>query len=327
MLATLVEAAAATAKVWRNGHIAGSGFLVKLPILVHGKVLRGLMTNNHVLDRYILETGATITFQLEKSGRTYQHQIKPGDFRFTCPLIDVTFIELSERAYNRETFLETEEKCTPGSNLYITQYPGGGELSFAQGKLRQFWGFDMLHEVSTEYGSSGSPVINRNGCVVGVHKARRPEESCNVATRIGIAISAIRKLIQSNRRDARFSVGPAKQLTRSELQQIDSMGLRATDVSNVFIYPGSYYEIRFWVRIQLYKTTPMWFYRTNHAWYRTPGRPKSLENLGQLQMCDWTVIGETDPVVADGGCCDGKQQAPPHVQLVNWLSRNGMQYL
>lgn len=105
------------------------------------------------------------------------------------------------------------------------------------------------------------------------------------------------------------------------------MGLRATDVSNVFIYPGSYYEIRFWVRIQLYKTTPMWFYRTNHAWYRTPDRPKSLENLGQLQMCDWTVIGETDPVVADGGCCDGKQQAPPHVQLVNWLSRNGMQYL
>ena len=204
MLATLVEAAAATAKVWRNGHIAGSGFLVKLPILVHGKVLRGLMTNNHVLDRYILETGATITFQLEKSGRTYQHQIKPGDFRFTCPLIDVTFIELSERAYNRETFLETEEKCTPGSNLYITQHPGGGELSFAQGKLRQFWGFDMLHEASTEYGSSGSPVVNRDGRVVGVHKSRRPEESCNVATQIGTIISGIAKLIESSRAEFCF---------------------------------------------------------------------------------------------------------------------------
>ena len=63
----------------------------------------------------------------------------------------------------------------------------------------------MVHEVSTAYGSSGSPVVNRDGRVVGVHKSRRPEESCNVATRIGTVISGIAKLIESNRAEFCFS--------------------------------------------------------------------------------------------------------------------------
>lgn len=199
--------------------------------------------------------------------------------------------------------------------MYITQYPGGGELCFAQGRIRSIWGFDILHEVSTDYGSSGSPLFNKDGRVVGIHKARRENEQCNVATRIGIAISAIQRLVTGHRQNTGLSATSPRSLTHSQTQELRDRGLKQTTAPNVFISPSSLF------------VTTLWFYRTNHAWYWTPRQPKSLTSLDDLQDCNWSIIGETDPIIAIGGDWDGQQPAGRNITLITWLGETRLRFL
>ena len=313
--AQLQSTATATVKIVDN-HGYGSGFFVVLPINCNGKdFLYGLMTNNHVLDEYAIGTGRTITFQMKQGNEVHRHKIGVNDFRFTCPLIDVTFVELDPENYGRDNFLIPEDRCEPGSRIYITQYPGGGELCLAQGRIRSIWGFDILHEVSTDYGSSGSPLLNQNGRVVGVHKARRPNEECNVATRIGVVISAIQRMLKGPRQDARFATAPARNLTHRQKQELSNKGLQETTAPNVFISPSSTF------------VTTLWFYRTNHAWYWTPREPNSVTSLSDLQECNWSIIGETDPIIAIGGYWDGRRPADRNVTLITWLGETRLRFL
>ena len=313
--AQLQSTAAATVKILDNNG-TGSGFFVVLPIHRNGQnFIYGLMTNNHVLDEYAIGTDCTITLQMMQGKEIYRHKIRANDFRFTCPLIDVTFVELDPMKYGRENFLKPEDKCEPGSRVYVTQYPGGGELCLAQGRIRSIWGFDILHEVSTDYGSSGSPLLNQDGRVVGVHRARRPNEQCNVATRIGIAISAIQRLMTGARQDAGLATAPARNLTHGQTQELRDRGLQQTTDPNVFISPRSLF------------VTALWFYRTNHAWYWTPRQPNSFTSMEDLRECNWSIIGETDPIIAIGGYWDGQHPADRNVTLITWLGETRLRFL
>ena len=78
------------------------------------------------------------------------------------------------------------------SFVFSIEYPLGEEASSASGKITNIYGFEFEHTVSTNYGSSGSPIILLNSMmrVIGIHK-NSDSKNINVGTFIGEIIDEI----------------------------------------------------------------------------------------------------------------------------------------
>lgn len=184
----------------------GSGFFVVFRIH-ENQVLYGVMTNNHVLDENRLTVEQNVQVRLHND-QTITVQLRRAGIRFTCPLLDVTFIELKEVDvltvdHHGVKFLNVSgsSQCTrPGTEIAIMQYPKNHSmLAFAQGTVYSLWGTCILHDVSTNYGSSGSGIVSmRSREVVAIHCARRPDMKVNVGVRASVAIQALLKKLSTS---------------------------------------------------------------------------------------------------------------------------------
>ena len=61
----------------------------------------------------------------------------------------------------------------------MIQYPGGDDVSFAEGYINQIKDKNILYTMNTEYGSSGSPLIldTRNLKIIGIHYSRTSNDN------------------------------------------------------------------------------------------------------------------------------------------------------
>lgn len=310
-LEKLNAVAAATCKIF-NENLTGTGFLVRLPISLNERNLCGLMTNNHVLGKNDIMDGGKLHLKFEYPvKREVEIQITPGCFRFTSPLLDVTFVEIDSINLS---FLETNSTITKKQKAFIVQFPKEENLSFAQGCIRAFWGFDIIHEISTGSGSSGSALFDFNGKVIGVHKQANQNENCNIATDIRVVVSAIQSLVNSGKTDLDITIGDAKTLSEQEIQELGEHGLQPTTNHDIFISPASTL------------VTQLWFYRSNHAWYWTPKNPENYQ-MKYLSLSNWTITEKDFPCKAIGGLWDGDKPKDRNVELINWLSRTGLRFI
>lgn len=297
----------------------GSGFFVVFRIH-ENQILHGLMTNNHVLDESRLEDEQDVQLRLHND-ETITVQLRGVGIRFTCPLLDVTFIELKEAdvqtmVHHGVEFLKvcSSYQCTrPGTEIAVMQYPQNHpKLVFAQGNVHSLWGTCILHNVSTHFGSSGSVIVSiRSGEVVAIHCARRSDMKLNVGVRAPVAIQAIDKVINVNIAHHK----PAKDLNHRELQELKMLGLHPTKNKFLFISPSSLF------------VTPLWFYRTNHVWYWTPIRPDSYDEIELVRRCNWLEIGVGKSKSVIGGYWDGKTPTPRNIVLIDKLAATGFKYL
>jgi len=190
----------------------GTAFFVQIQIPSKKYPLYGLITNNHVLDEESLTPGKTIDISFHNvNNEIYSILINDEDFVFTSELIDVTFIELNEEMKKEidPYFLRpSNEDAEINESVIIFQYPQK-ILSMAHGNITSIQGFNYLHKVSTSQGSSGSPILNSNYEVVGVHKSSLPkgenETYVNMAVKFSEIEFAIRilynnKFIYGNKR-------------------------------------------------------------------------------------------------------------------------------
>lgn len=311
--------AKASCKVILGRQSWGSGFFVVFRTH-NNQVLYGLMTNNHVLDESKLDVEQNVQLRIHND-QTITVQFRRAGIRFTCPLLDVTFIELKEAdvqtmEHHAVIFLNAcgSSQCTrPGTKLAIMQYPQNhSTLAFAQGNVHSLWGTCILHDVSTHNGSSGSGIVStHSGEVVAIHCARRPDVRVNVGVRVYVAIEAIKKVVNVDIAHHK----PAKDLNHRELQELKMLGLHPTGNKFLFISPSSLF------------VTPLWFYRTNHAWYWTPTRPDSHNNTEQLRRCNWLEIGVDKSKRVIGGYWNGQTPAPRNIVLIDKLAATGFKYL
>jgi len=242
----------------------GTGFFIKFPIpWGNNNTLNGIITNNHVLNSSQLTPGTSITISVES---THTININDSIFIFTSELIDVTFIQLSDEKINEinPCFLtpnDTDSK--EGDLIYILQHPLGGELLFKPGIIKKIHGIDYLHAVTTYFGSSGSPLINNDLKVTGVHKGFIDHNNTiyNVATRLSVVKYAL--YTSYNRRNI---IGierprlPAKELSTEEIEELENHGLQVllSNDDKLFICKESEKLL-----------SSVLFCRTNHAWYWT----------------------------------------------------------
>lgn len=296
----------------------GSGFFVVFRIH-ENQALYGVMTNNHVLDESRLENEQNVQLRLHND-ETITVPLRGVGIRFTCPLLDVSFIELKEAdvltmGHHGVKFLKlcSSHQCTcPGTAIAVMQYlQNHSKLAFAQSNVNSLWGTCILHGVSTNCGSSGLGIVSmRSGEVVAIHCARRPGMKVNVGVRAPVAIQAIEKVINVNIAHHK----PAKDLNHRELQELQMLGLHPTKNKFLFISPSSVY------------VTPLWFYRTNHAWYWTPTRPDSYDII-ELRRCNWLEIGVGKSKSVIGGYWHGQTPASRNIVLIDRLAATGFNYL
>jgi len=90
---------------------------------------------------------------------------------------DITIIELN-KSDNIKCFLELDDNLFRHNNqilyenksLYVLQYPQGRKAAVSYGLLTSLNKSEIKHTCSTEYGSSGSPILNlESNKVIGIH--------------------------------------------------------------------------------------------------------------------------------------------------------------
>ena len=164
-------------KYLKNGKTSvGSGFFCELNIKEINFINRKfLMTNNHVINLKFLQNNNELYFENNKE--KYVLNLK-DKYYFTNKKYDFTIIEIKDSDNIKNiSFYELFENIMNinsknnfiNHDIFIPQFPNGGNLSIAFGSIKNIH-FIIHHTVSTEKGSSGSPILSLgNYRLIGLH--------------------------------------------------------------------------------------------------------------------------------------------------------------
>ena len=309
----ITKVSASVCKVNDNG----TGFLGKF--LCNNEICHGLFTNNHVLTEEMLadsDNHVNLNFESVKSG--VRLSLK-NSFRFTCPLLDVTFIRFEEDVVKavhelKCEFLTVHFNWTgkKGDQLLIIQNPGScSGLQVASGAFYRMHGFDILHKASTDYGSSGSPLFTCDGKVIGIHKRRSAKETDHY--NIAVSAKAVLGAIYNFKTLPKRLISNPRALSKQYEDQIFQQKLiRATSTEPsryAIMYVSS--ATRFIVTL----ITPIWFIPTSHGWYWTPTDPFGKEDVNWMSVHNLKVIG---------GYWHNIEPADKNIVIIKWLRINNI---
>ena len=167
----------------------GTGFFI---IYLERKFL---ITCFHVINLEVKE------FEIEIwNKKTKMIELKNRYFNFIEKNIDITVIEIN----NNDNFIEDIEFLDYDLNyikgyyqyknidIFSLGYPNGDKLKSDSGIIKEIDGAEFYHNINTQKGSSGSPIILFTTLkVIGVHKQGDIEINLNVGTFIGEILNAI----------------------------------------------------------------------------------------------------------------------------------------
>ena len=187
----------------------GTGFFIKL--YKGNKPLFLLMTNEHIITKdmiakkeeievYYNNQNCRIKLTLNKEKRfiqSYKEELK----------IDCTIVEIINKDnvredyflhpnidYNDNNFNELKNKI-----VYVVQFPGGKDLSYSKGKLKNIDKYEFIHKAGTKSGSSGSPIFLDNTTnVIGIHKSGNKLVKENYGDFIFPIINLLNKKMNNN---------------------------------------------------------------------------------------------------------------------------------
>ena len=198
-------------KIFTNGQTIdafGTGFFCK----IYDNNIpfnKALFTNNHILNKSSIEINKEIIF--ENCGKIKGIKIRENRRSFTNEDIDYTCIEIFDTDKINNFFLIDDtifknKKILINKEIFILQYPNGGELSHDSGKIMDIDNNMIVHSVATTYGSSGSPLIKRfnTNLVIGIHlggqkwKMSKNKNIYNIAACFDVIIEDIKNQLFSN---------------------------------------------------------------------------------------------------------------------------------
>ena len=190
------------------GKEQGTGFFCKIPFPNRDNILPVFITNNHIINENILYKGNEKIYikikEENKSKILYLNNRK----KYTNKEYDITIIEIKEDD-NINNYLELDNILLDDilndnnqseeyidETIYIIQYPEN-KLSVSYGIFDNIYEdkkYNFNHRCSTKGGSSGSPVLNLNNKVIGIHK-----EGYNNKYNIGLLLNyPIKEFMQLN---------------------------------------------------------------------------------------------------------------------------------
>ena len=275
-------------------HHRGTCFLGKFEVDYNHQVF-GLFTASHVLGEAEIRnpnTKVNIRYPgVEAQGLcSYDlNVLSDSPFCFTCPLLDVTFIEFSRKLQSKLCqygfkFLHvyTQWHGPVATDFHVLHYPGALNdhvQYFSAGHLEKCNGLHFFHSASTEEGSSGAPVLVESCDVVAIHTAMSEDAKNNYNVAVSAA-SVFKVLIVEWERAQKSSPvqsclvthHPAKNELQSLVGQLRSLGLEIKQARRREKQVGP-------PRIPFYftheglmidgeqDTVPIHFVLTCHGWY------------------------------------------------------------
>ena len=164
----------------------GTGFLIKL--YKNNKEFFCLMTNQHVLKEELINLNQKIIIYFDAQNER-REIILNKDERFikdyTNINLDLIILEIIKKDnINERYFLlpyleNLNEFNFINQNIFIVQFPKGN-LGVSKGKILKMNNYEITHNVSTQLGSSGSPIFLENTTrVIGIHKGGESSKEIN----------------------------------------------------------------------------------------------------------------------------------------------------
>ena len=162
----------------------GTGFFCKIPFPNKENMLPVFITNNHIINKELFNEKIQIKIKEEKNKKYIN--LNKNRKKYTNEKYDITIIEIIEED-NINNYLELDDKILNDivnneneneneeyidETIYIIQYPEG-ELSVSFGILNGIAKdkcYTLLHKSYTNEGSSGSPILNLQNKIIGIHK-------------------------------------------------------------------------------------------------------------------------------------------------------------
>ena len=178
---------------------SGSGFFLKYSV---GDVqFFCLVSNEHVITENMIKNKDRIYIYYDNEFENFILELDEKERyikSFKQIKIDAIVVQILPKDNICEVYFLSPEEIfyknqLNGKQIYIPQYPSSGRLKNARGIIKSINEDILIHLVSTEYGSSGSPIFLKNSLkVIGIHKARSEEKEENY----GNLISPIFKIIK-----------------------------------------------------------------------------------------------------------------------------------
>jgi len=199
-------------KIHKNNGEKGTGFFCKIPY--QSKLLKVLITNNHVLNENDLKNNNIIKYTLKDDKQIRKIKIDNNKRKiYTSKKLDITFIEIKQNEDNINEFLEIDESIInqtkefieatyKNKSIYLSHYPQGENIAVSYGILDKINNEEINHFCNTSKGSSGSPIFSLdNFKVIGIHcgSSKDENENCNKGIFIKYPIKEFNKQNRQNK--------------------------------------------------------------------------------------------------------------------------------
>ena len=156
------------------GQKQGTGFFCKIPFPSKYYMKPVLITSSYLINEEILNNEEEIIIKIEEDIDIKTINLK-NRMKYINKLYNIAIIELIDD-YNITNYLELDERIinnkdidNKNENIYIIQYPEG-KLSVSYGIINNIFNkYKFKHNCSTKEGAIGSPILNMNNKVIGIH--------------------------------------------------------------------------------------------------------------------------------------------------------------
>lgn len=207
-----------------------------------------LLTNNHCVPgngdvrEVVLEMG-----YLSQGGRIQRYgvQIQPI---MTDRALDISLLSLEGDAADSWGAIEFDPQAIgPGDDLFIIHHPGGQTMKLSRvgcfsGPQRALPNGHFLHQCDTIGGSSGSPIFNMQGRVVGIHHRGTPDrgpDAYNRGTQMADA-AAFLNLLTAAVRPGEGKLSPTDPPSNNAFESLEEFSFEDGTCDQLAAYRGNF---------------------------------------------------------------------------------------